>query len=142
MIGPAHHVGIAVRDLDLAVDRYRALGLVVDALEDVPAAGARVAFLKAGGIEIELLEPLGADSAVARFLQRRGEGLHHVAFAVEDIPSELVRLEKLGFELVDRVPRPGARGRTVAFLHPRSAHGVLLELVQEPRGARRASQTS
>lgn len=133
MIGPAHHVGIAVRDLDLAIDRYRALGLVVDAVEDVPAAGARVAFLKAGAIDVELLEPLGSDSPVARFLDRRGEGLHHVAFAVGDIPAELVRLERLGFELVDRVPRPGARGRQVAFLHPRSAHGVLVELVQEPR---------
>lgn len=133
MIGSAHHVGIAVQRLDLAIDRYRAFGLVLDYVEEVPAAGVRVAFLKAGGVQVELVEPLGSDSPVARFLARRGEGLHHLAFAVEDIAAELVRLEKLGFDPVDRAPRPGARGRKVAFLQPRSAHGVLIELVQEPR---------
>lgn len=132
MIGPAHHVGIAVQDLEAAIDRYRAFGLVLDYVEEVPAAQVRVAFLQAGGVHVELVTPLGADTAVARFLVKRGEGLHHLAFSVLDIPSELARLEKQGFVLIDRVPRPGARGRTVAFLHPRSSHGVLLELVQEP----------
>ncbi len=133
MIGPAHHVGIAVLRLDPAIARYRALGLELDYVEDVPAAGARVAFLKAGPVHVELVEPLGPDSPVARFLERRGEGLHHLAFSSPDIAAELVRLEKLGFELVDRAPRPGARGRKVAFLQPRSAHGVLIELVQDPK---------
>ncbi len=133
MIGPAHHVGIAVQDLEAAVDRYRAFGLALDYVDEVPAAGVRVAFLAAGGIHVELVQPLGPDTTVARFLARRGEGLHHVAFTVADIPAELVRLEKQGFALVDREPRPGARGRKVAFLQPRSAHGVLIELVQEPR---------
>lgn len=132
MIGPAHHVGIAVQRLDPAIERYRALGLVLDYAEEVPAAGVRVAFLRAGGIHIELVEPVDPSGAVARFLAKRGEGLHHVAFATHDIAGELARLEKEGFELVDRVPRPGARGSTVAFLQPRSAHGVLIELVQEP----------
>ena len=132
MIGPAHHVGIAVQRLDPAIERYRALGLVLDYAEEVPAAGVRVAFLRAGGIHIELVEPVDPSGAVARFLAKRGGGLHHVAFATHDIAGELARLEKEGFELVDRVPRPGARGSTVAFLQPRSAHGVLIELVQEP----------
>lgn len=131
MIGPAHHVGIAVNDLQAAVDRYRAFGLLLDYSEDVPSEGVRVAFLRAGTIHVELVQPLGPDTAVARFLARRGEGLHHVAFSVADIPAELVRLEKQGFALVDRVPRAGAHGRTVAFLHPRTSHGVLIELVQE-----------
>ncbi len=133
MIGPAHHVGIAVHDLEAAIDRYRALGLTVEYVEEVPAAGVRVAFLGAGGVHVELVQPLGPETAVARFLARRGEGLHHLAFAVRDIPLELVRLERQGFALVDREPRPGSHGRLVAFLHPRSAHGVLIELVQEPR---------
>ena len=132
MIGPAHHVGIAVEHLDPAIERYKALGLELDFVEDVPAAGVRVAFLRAGGIHVELVEPLERTGAVARFLAKRGEGLHHVAFATRDIEGELARLEKEGFEPVDRTPRPGARGRRVAFLRPRSAHGVLIELVQEP----------
>lgn len=133
MIGPAHHVGIAVQDLGSAIQRYTTLGLELDSMENVPAAGVRVAFLRAGPVHIELLEPTDPAGAVARFLSKRGEGLHHLAFATPDIVGELARLAKEGFELVDRVPRPGARGRQVAFLQPRSAHGVLIELVQEPR---------
>ncbi len=133
MIGAAHHVGIAVEHLAPAIQRYGLLGLVLEYVEDVPSAGARVAFLKAGGIQVELVEPLDPSGAVARFLAKRGEGLHHIAFSSEDIAGELARLEKAGFELVDRAPRPGAHGRQVAFLQPRSAHGVLIELVQEPR---------
>ncbi len=142
MIGPAHHVGIAVERLDAAIERYRAFGLALEYTEEVPAAGVRVAFMQAGAVHVELVEPLGPDTAVARFLTKRGEGLHHLAFTVADIRSELSRLEKMGFDLVDRVPRPGARGRLVAFLQPRSAHGVLIELVQEPAGSRAPSQTS
>jgi methylmalonyl-CoA/ethylmalonyl-CoA epimerase len=132
MIGPAHHVGIAVEHLEPAIERYKALGLTLDYVDSVPAAGVRVAFLLAGAIHVELVEPVDPSGAVARFLAKRGEGLHHIAFSTHDITGELARLERQGFELVDRVPRPGARGRTVAFLQPRSAHGVLIELVQEP----------
>ncbi len=131
MIGPVHHVGIAVKDIDAALERYRALGLHAGTPEDVPSAGVRVVFLESGGSLIELVTPLRGEGTVARFLEKRGEGLHHVAFAVEDIVAELARLEREGFELVDRVPRPGAHGRTVAFLHPRTAHGAMIELVQE-----------
>lgn len=132
MIGPAHHVGIAVERLAPAIERYRALGLEVDYEEVVPSAGVRVAFMNAGSLHIELLEPQDPAGALARFLARRGEGLHHIAFATRDIRGELVRLEKEGFAVLDREPRPGARGRRVAFLQPRTAHGVLIELVEEP----------
>ena len=131
MIGPIHHVGIAVRNLDAAVERYRLLGLSLDYVEDVPAGGARVAFLNAGEARVELVTPLSGDTPVARFLEKRGEGLHHLAFRTADIASELAELQGRGFELVDHVPRPGAHGSLVAFLHPRSSHGVLIELVQE-----------
>ncbi len=142
MIGPAHHVGIAVQDLEAAIDRYRALGLSLDYVDEVPGQHVRVAFLQAGGIHVELVSPTGPESTVAGFLTKRGEGLHHLAFTVDDIASELVRLEKQSFVLIDRAPRPGARGRLVAFLHPRSAHGVLLELVQEPAKAPGDAQKS
>ena len=132
MIGPAHHVGIAVERLAPAIERYRALGLEVDYEEVVPSAGVRVAFMNAGSLHIELLEPQDPAGALARFLAKRGEGLHHIAFATRDIRGELVRLEKEGFAVLDREPRPGARGRRVAFLQPRTAHGVLIELVEEP----------
>lgn len=130
MIGPVHHVGIAVRELQPAIERYVLLGLVLDYTDTVPTAGVRVAFLKAADTHVELVEPLQPDGTVARFLDKRGEGLHHVAFSTPDIAAELKRLESQGFELIDRTPRPGARGRLVAFVHPRSAHGVLVELVQ------------
>lgn len=132
MIGPAHHVGIAVEHLEPAIERYRAFGLRLDYIEELPDAGVRVAFLAAGGVQIELVEPREPGGAVSRFLEKRGEGLHHVAFVTQDIVAELQRLEKQGFDPVDRSPRPGSRGSLVAFLQPRSSHGVLIELVQEP----------
>ncbi len=132
MIGPVHHVGIAVRELQPAIERYTLLGLALDYTETVTAAGVRVAFLKAGDTHVELVEPLQPDGNVARFLDKRGEGLHHIAFSTTDIVAELRRLEDQGFDLIDRAPRPGARSRLVAFVHPRSAHGVLVELVQGP----------
>lgn len=132
MIGPAHHVGIAVRRLDEAVASYRRLGLEPESIEEIPSQGVRVAFLRTVGVRLELLESVRNDGVIARFIERRGEGLHHVAFETMDIRAELRRLQGQGFEIVDNEPRPGAGGRLVAFLHPRSAHGVLLELVEEP----------
>ncbi len=132
MIGAVHHVGVAVRSLEPAIARYRLFGLSLDYTDTVPGSGVRVAFLGAGGTHVELIEPLDPKGAVARFLESRGEGLHHIAFETDDIVAELARLAMAGFDLVDRAPRTGARGRRVAFVHPRSAHGVLLELVQEP----------
>jgi methylmalonyl-CoA/ethylmalonyl-CoA epimerase len=135
MIGPAHHVGVAVRSLDEALADYRTMGFEAESVEDVPAQGVRVAFLETGPVRIELLESLRPDGVIARFVDRSGEGLHHLAFAVQDIRSEMRRLRERGLKLVDAEPRPGARGRLVAFVHPRSAHGVLLELVQESAGS-------
>ena len=134
MIGPAHHIGVAVRQLDAALADYHALGFELESTEDVPAQGVRVAFLRTGGAQIELLESLAPDGVIARFVARHGEGLHHVAFSVPDIRAEIRRLREHGLELVDEEPRPGAQGRLVAFVHPRSARGVLLELVQESAG--------
>lgn len=131
MIGRAHHLGIAVRDLEAALVRYRTLGFVPTSIEDVPTESVRVAFLDPGGVRLELLEPLRPEGAIHRFLETRGEGLHHVAFEVEDVHAEMDRLRREGFELVDERPRPGAHGRVVAFVHPRSVHGVLVELVAE-----------
>jgi len=138
MIGPAHHVGVAVRSLDAALADYRTLGFEAESVEDVPTQGVRVAFLGKGPVRIELLESLRPDGVIARFVDRSGEGLHHLAFAVQDIRAEMRRLREKGLKLVDAEPRPGARGRLVAFVHPRSAHGVLLELVQESAGSGRA----
>ncbi len=131
MIGPAHHIGVAVRRLDEALADYGKLGFEAGPVEDVPTQGVRVAFLRAGPVRIELLESLSPEGVIARFIERRGEGLHHLAFSVPDIREEMRRLRGQGLELIDAEPRPGAHGRLVAFLHPRSARGVLLELVQE-----------
>ena len=133
MIGPIDHVGIAVRRLDAALVTYRSMGLAPESIEVLASQGVRAAFLPAGDVSIELLEPLTPDGVIARFLERRGESLHHVAFRVPDIGGELERLREAGMRLVDEEPRVGARGRLVAFVHPSSVHGVLVELVQERR---------
>jgi methylmalonyl-CoA/ethylmalonyl-CoA epimerase len=133
MIGAAHHVGVAVKSLREALEEYRRLGLEPDVTEEVPSQGVRVAFLRAGAVRVELLESLQPDGVIARFIERRGEGLHHLAFAVEDIRKEMAGLREAGFDLVDAEPSKGSQGRLVAFVHPRSLHGVLLELVEESR---------
>jgi len=134
MIGPLDHVGIAVRHLEAALARYRRLGLAPEAIEDIPAMGVRLAFLAAGPVRLELLEPTRPDAALSRFLESRGEGLHHVALRTPDILLEIRRLRDEGFDLIDLEPRTGALGRKVAFVHPRSVQGVLLELVEVPDG--------
>jgi len=140
MIGPAHHVGVAVKSLTEALEGYRRLGLEPDFTEEVPSQGVRVAFLQSGAVRVELLESLQPDGLIARFIERRGEGLHHLAFACEDVRKEMTRLRQAGFALVDTEPRRGSEGRLVAFVHPRSLHGVLLELVEEPRTRSRGTQ--
>ena len=136
-MGPLDHVGIAVRRLDEGIARYQLLGLGPESIEDLPAEGIRAAFLPAGDVRLELLESTRADSAIATFLERRGEGLHHVAFQVDDVREAIASAEIAGFRLVDREPRRGARGRLVAFVHPKSVHGVLVELVQPPASRER-----
>jgi len=126
------HIGIAVRSLDEAIATYGTLlGLAVGERDELVSDGVRIAFLDAGNLHLELLEALG-DSPISRFLAERGEGVHHVAFRVDDIVQALAKAKANGYRLVDTVPRRGARGRLVAFLHPKSSHGVLIEFVQAP----------
>ena len=124
------HLGIAVRSLEQAVELYEALGLVPEVTHEVPSEKVRVAFLPVGGSRLELLEPTDPDSVIARFLDRRS-GLHHVCLLVEDIEQALNEMKARGVRLVDEVPRVGAGGCRVAFVHPDSAAGLLLEL-KEP----------
>lgn len=129
-----HHVGIAVRDLEEALATYGALGLEAGGQEEVPGQSVRLAFLPVGEARLEFLQPLREDSAVGKFLESRGEGIHHVCLEVDDIEAALARAREAGIRPVDEKPREGAHGARVAFLHPRSLHGVLLELWQAPAG--------
>jgi len=124
------HLGIAVPALDAAVDAFRALGFELGDTHEVPTEKVKVAFLPVGESRLELLEPSTPDSVIARFLQTR-KGLHHVCLLVDDIEGALAELKAKGVELLDQTPRPGAGGCRVAFIHPRAAGGVLLELKQE-----------
>ncbi|HTW13279.1 MAG TPA: methylmalonyl-CoA epimerase [Solirubrobacteraceae bacterium] len=131
MFGAIDHTGIAVADLEHAVAFYRGvLGLTLVHRETLTEQGVEAALLDIGDAHIELITPLRADSTVAGFLQRRGPGLHHLAYRVEDIHAELSRLAAAGVQLIDETPRIGIRGSHVAFLHPASTGGVLTELVQ------------
>jgi methylmalonyl-CoA/ethylmalonyl-CoA epimerase len=127
-----HHVGVAVTDLEAAVARYRELFQAeVEAREELADQGVRVAAMRVGaGGRVELLSPLGEDTPVGRFLASRGEAMHHLALAVDDLEQELGALRSAGVELIDERPRHGIYG-SVAFVHPDSLFGVLTELVQE-----------
>jgi|SRR2546426_8291360 len=128
MIEKIHHIGIAVNSVDEAFRFYRdTLGLPVQAQDTMQDQGVRAALLKIGESEIELLEPLSADSAVGKFLQRKGEGLHHICFQTPDVDAELEGLKAKAIELVDQKPRKGIAGM-ICFLHPRASRGVLVEL--------------
>ncbi len=124
------HIGVAVRSLEERLRFYRALGLVPEGSEEVPEQKVRVAFLPVEGTRIELLEPTTEDSPIARFLAKKGEGLHHLAFRVEDLRATMAALAGEGFELLSEHPLTGAHGSQVCFVHPRSTGGVLLELCQ------------
>jgi len=125
------HIGIATHKLDEGLAVWRdALGLTVDATEEISEQGVRVAMLAVGDTHVELLEALSPDSAVGRFLAKRGPGIHHIAIKVEDINASLADLKNKGARLIDETPRVGAGGCLVAFVHPSTTNGVLLELVQ------------
>ena len=129
-----NHIGIAVRSIDEQKTFYEgALGLKFEGQEDVPSQKVRVAFFRAGDVRIELLEPTAPDSPVAKFLERRGKGLHHLAYAVEDIQARIDGLKQSGFQMIDDHPRAGAHKMQIAFVHPKSSFGVLTELC-EPAG--------
>ena len=126
------HVGIAVADLREALAFYRdALGLEIEAPEEVASQRVRAHFVPAGGAALELLEATAEDSPIARYVGKRGPGLHHITLRVDDLAAVLARLKAHGVRLIDDTPRPGAHGSVVAFIHPSSAHGVLVELTQQ-----------
>jgi methylmalonyl-CoA/ethylmalonyl-CoA epimerase len=129
-----HHVGIAVRTLDegAAVWGVDGVGLSEEGREDVPEARTRVAMFPVGDSRIELLEAMGPDTPVGRFLDRRGPGIHHLCFEVDDIEAECERLRSLGVRLLSETPQPGAHGSRVMFLHPKDTGGVLIELNEFP----------
>ena len=133
------HIGIAVADLDEALAFYRdALGLEIEAPEDVASQKVRAHFIPLGnpaeqtGASLELLEATDPSSPIAKYLEKRGPGLHHITLRVDDIAAALARLKAHGVRLIDEAPRPGAHGSLVAFIHPSSAHGVLVELTERP----------
>jgi methylmalonyl-CoA epimerase len=132
--GRVHHVAVVVRDLEAALGFYRdRLGLPVELVLPIESDGVTIAFLPVGESKIELVWPTDPTTGVARFLETRGEGFHHVCLEVADLSAELDRLAREGVELIDKAPRRGAEG-PVAFIHPRSCHGVLVELIEAPGG--------
>jgi methylmalonyl-CoA epimerase len=125
------HIGIAVSNLQESLSFWEtSLGIELHGIEEVAEQNVRTAFLPVGGTEIELLEPTSADSSVARFIEKRGEGLHHIAIRVDDIEAALAELKAKGIQLIDETPRNGAGGARIAFVHPKATHGVLLELCE------------
>jgi methylmalonyl-CoA epimerase len=132
--GRIHHVAVVVRSIEDSLGLYRdLLGMPLEAVTDIPSDRVRIAFLGVGDSKVELVEPTDDTTGVARFLAKQGEGFHHVCFEVGNLSEELTRLAIEGIELIDSAPRRGAEG-PVAFLHPRSCHGVLVELIEAPGG--------
>jgi methylmalonyl-CoA/ethylmalonyl-CoA epimerase len=122
------HIGIAVKSIDAATKIYEDLGLHVEHVETVATQKVRTAFLSAGDSNLELLEPTSADSTIAKYIEKRGEGIHHICLRVDDIEAHLARLKERGYRLINEAPVPGAHGCRVAFLHPAAGNGVLIEL--------------
>jgi methylmalonyl-CoA/ethylmalonyl-CoA epimerase len=128
------HIGIAVQDLDVSNALFEKLfGAPAYKSEEVASEGVTTSFFMNGPNKIELLAPTTPDSPIAKFIEKKGEGIHHIAFDVEDIVSEIVRLQKEGFVVLNETPKKGADNKLVAFLHPKSTNGVLIELCQEIR---------
>ncbi len=128
MIEKVDHVGIAVKNLDESLKLYRDVLEMDIEVETTPRN--KLAFVQAGGTELELLEDLKSDGPIAKYIEKRGEGIHHICFKVDNITEALQRLKQQGIELIDAQPRPGSRNSQVAFIHPKGTHGVLIELCQ------------
>lgn len=131
MIKNLSHIGIAVKDLDEAIKMYENLGLTLDSTEEVPSQKLKVAFFTIGDTRIELLAATSEDSPIAKFIEKKGEGIQHIALGVDDLEAELKDKAEKGFQLIDKEPRPGAHGADIAFLHPKSTKGVLIELCKD-----------
>lgn len=135
MVQALNHIGVAVRSLQEALPVWiDGMGLRLEGIEEVPTEKVRVAMLYAGDTRVELIEPTAADSPIQAFLDKRGPGIHHLAFTVEDAQESIDHMTARGLPLLDRKPRPGAHGTKVAFVHPKGLGGVLAEIVEEPRG--------
>ena len=134
MIKKISHVGIATHSIAVLSEFYKALGLEVESTEIVEDQKVQVALMQVGESSIELIEATEADSVVARFLEKRGEGVHHIAIEVDDLQDHLDRLKEKSVKLIDASPRRGAQGRLIAFIHPESTGGVLVELMQSLPG--------
>lgn len=129
------HIGIAVTNLENAIIFYeKVLGLTCYNIEEIADQRIKTAFFMAGHTKIELLESTDPDSSVEKFIKNRGEGIHHIAFSVENIEEQLAYAEKMGVKLIDKIPRKGAEGLDIAFLHPKSTYGVLIELCEIKKG--------
>jgi methylmalonyl-CoA epimerase len=134
MIARIDHIGIAVQNINGALKFFEdALGLKLDRVATEEGGRTQVAFMPVGTSEVELVEPQDTESGLAKFLAKRGEGVHHICFEVDDIDAALARLKDHGAQLIDETPRTNVSGMRYAFIHPKSAHGVLIELYQRPR---------
>ncbi|MEH7377052.1 methylmalonyl-CoA epimerase [Neobacillus drentensis] len=132
MIKKVDHIGIAVRSLEHSLPFYTdVLNLPLLGIEEVETQLVRVAFLEAGGTKLELLEPTSEESTIAKFIEKRGEGIHHVALGVVSIKERISEMKEKGIRMIDDQPRPGAGGATIAFMHPKSTSGVLFELCEK-----------
>lgn len=133
MLNKIEHIALAVADLDAAVEHYsKTWGLTVEHRERVEDQGVEEAMLPLGESYLQLLGATGPDTTVGKFLSKRGEGLHHIAYEVDDLEAALARLKEQGVPLIDEAPRRGGRGHMVAFVHPKGNHGLLVELIQKP----------
>lgn len=134
MINKVNHIGIAVRSIEDTRKIYESMGLEVENIEVVESQKVKVAMLPVGKeVRIELLEPTSDDSPIAKFIEKKGEGIHHLAFGTDDIQTILSQMEEKGFRLIDKTPRPGAHDTLIGFLHPKSTNGVLIEMCQEKK---------
>ncbi|MEQ8301763.1 MAG: methylmalonyl-CoA epimerase [Cyclobacteriaceae bacterium] len=126
------HIGIAVKNLESSNQLFsKLLGKKPYKTEEVESEGVRTSFFELGGVKIELLEATRADSPIAKFIEKRGEGIHHIAFDVKDVEKSIAERKEMGFEMINAKPKEGADNKSIAFLHPRSTNGVLVELCQE-----------
>ena len=135
MLNKIEHIALAVEDLETAISHYKDVwGIDVEHRERVEDQGVEEAMLPLGESYLQLLAPTGPDTTVGKFLASKGEGLHHIAYEVDDLEGALAELKAKGVRLIDEVPRKGGRGHMVAFVHPKSNHGLLVELIQAPEG--------
>jgi len=134
MIQKIDHLGIAVKSLEDAIPFYeKTLGLKCEAIEEVESQKVKTAMFEVGGVHIELLEPTGVESPIAKFIEKNGEGIHHIAYATDDVQAQLDQAAATGVRLINETPFAGAGGKQVAFLHPKSTQGVLTEFCGDPQ---------